>query len=519
LIKNKVSPFCLSYQTSADFSRLFNTSLDFPGRYSQIPGAVFLRLVYDAPSISCPVSFWTSPYHSLFMAEFFGTDGIRGKAGQFPLDAKTIQRIGWSLTRQLATRNGKPPLIFIGRDTRESGDWIEQAIASGIAAAGGTFRSAGIITTPGVAFLTRTFLADAGVVISASHNPYEDNGIKVFETSGQKLDEATETAIERDLKADESLFPSMPVVAIRAEPELQEKYLAFLRDAIGASLDLSGMRLILDCANGASSALAPRLFASLGATIHVINASPDGRNINLDCGSLHPEKLQQAVLENKADLGVAFDGDADRSLFVDTEGHLVDGDQVLYVMALYFAAHNQLTGQRVVATVMSNLGLELGLKQRGIKLVRTSVGDKNVLDELLKNGGSIGGEQSGHVIFPGISLAGDGMLTALELLRAMAESGKSLHALSEGFVRYPQIILNVKVAHKPKLETVPVIKEAIEKLEAELNGNGRLLVRYSGTENLARVMIEGRDETSIREQAEAMAQVLRENLGETARNA
>jgi phosphoglucosamine mutase len=447
------------------------------------------------------------------MREYFGTDGIRGVAGQFPLDAATIERIGWSLARELTVRNGGAPLLVTGRDTRESGEWIEAAIARGIAAAGGQYRSAGVITTPGVAYLTRVIKADAGVVISASHNPYQDNGIKVFAPSGQKLDDATEEAIERDLKAEASAFPPVTPVTVTPEAELREKYLNFLRDELGSGLNLKGLRLIVDCANGASSDLAPRLFSGLKASVTAINADPNGRNINLDCGSLHPEKLQQAVSDYKADLGIAFDGDADRSLFVDERGNLVDGDQVLFVMATYLAARNQLAGGRVVATVMSNLGLELGLKERGITLTRTSVGDKYVLDELLKHGGSIGGEQSGHLIFPGISLAGDGMITAIELLRAMADTGQSLGALISGFTRYPQVTINVKVSRKPPLNTIAPVKAAMDRLETELEGKGRLLVRYSGTENLARVMIEGQDETVIRKQAEEMAQVLRDNLG------
>jgi phosphoglucosamine mutase len=446
------------------------------------------------------------------MGEFFGTDGIRGAAGEFPLDAPTLERIGWSLAQELKVKNDRAPLIVIGRDTRESGAWIEAAIARGIAAADGKFRSAGIITTPGVAYLTRAIKADAGLVISASHNPYQDNGLKVFAPSGQKLDDATEQAIERDLKADTATFPAFNEVTVTPEAGLREMYLDFLRHELGEGLELKGLRIVVDCANGAASELAPRLFASLGATVTAIHADPNGRNINLDCGSLHPEKLQQAVAAHKADLGIAFDGDADRSLFTDERGNLIDGDQVLFVMANFLAERNQLAGSRVVATVMSNLGLELGLRQRNITLVRTSVGDKYVLEELLKNGGSIGGEQSGHIIFPGISLAGDGLLTALEILRVIADTGQGLHALTSGFTRYPQITINVKVSRKPPLESLAPVKAALDKLHTELAGKGRVLVRYSGTENLARVMIEGQDETVIRQQAEAMAQTLKENL-------
>ncbi|MFN0119822.1 MAG: phosphoglucosamine mutase [Blastocatellia bacterium] len=454
------------------------------------------------------------------MGEFFGTDGIRGKAGCYPLDAPTIEKIGWSLTRELARRNGHAPLLVVGRDTRESGEWIEQAMARGAMAAGATMRSAGVIPTPGVACLTRLLAADAGIVISASHNPYEDNGIKVFSPSGQKLDEEAEQTIENDLKAPAENFPAFHPSELQgelqgklqADANLAERYLLFLLDEAAQGLRLAGMRIAVDCANGAAAALAPRLFTRLGATVIPINVDPNGRNINLGCGSLHPENLQHAVRDHKAALGIAFDGDADRSLYVDEDGNLIDGDQVLYVMGVYLSRRNQLAGGRVIATVMSNLGLEIGLKQHGIGLARTNVGDKYVLDELLKNGGSVGGEQSGHIIFPGISLAGDGMLTALELLRVIRETGQTLGKLTRDFVRYPQVTINVKVARKPALETVPAIQAAVDKLEAELDGRGRLLLRYSGTENVARVMIEGPDETTVRAQAEAMAEIIRENL-------
>ncbi len=450
------------------------------------------------------------------MGKLFGTDGIRGEAGQYPLDETTIARFGFSLATHLQTRTGHAPLIIIGRDTRESGEWIEAAVMRGILAAQANYQSAGIITTPGVAYLARLLNADAGIVISASHNPFQDNGLKVFSPSGQKLDEAMEQAIEGDLLSEASAVPVINPANItkniQHENALQQKYLHFLQTEMGNDLTLSGLKIVLDCAHGASHQLAPTLFKSLGATIIAIHVEPTGRNINLACGALHTEQLQAKVVELKADLGIAFDGDADRALFVEANGKLVDGDQVLFIVANYLAAKNELAGNRVVATVMSNLGLELGLQQRGIKLIRTNVGDKYVLDELLKNGGSLGGEQSGHVIFPNISLAGDGMITALEVLRVMKDSGKSLTELTSGFTHYPQVIINVKVASKPPLDSVAPIKAMGDKLNAELEGNGRLLLRYSGTENLARVMIEGQDEATIRAQAEAMAQTLREYL-------
>ncbi len=372
-----------------------------------------------------------------------------------------------------------------------------------------------MITTPGVAYLTRALGADAGVVISASHNSYEDNGIKVFSTSGRKLDDEAERAIEQGLNS--TTFPSIAPPAaedkIETDTSLREKYLAFLRNEVGAGLNLKGLKIAIDCANGAAYELAPKLFSALGADLVVINADPNGRNINLDCGSLHPEKLRRTVLERGADLGLAFDGDADRLLMVDERGNLVDGDQVLFIMTDYMAPRGKLAGDRVVATVMSNLGLELALAERGVTLARTAVGDKYVLDELLKGGGSLGGEQSGHIIFPEISLAGDGMITALEVLRVVAERNGGLGALASAYTRYPQVTINVRVSRKPPFDTVPPIKEAINAIEREMAGRGRLIVRYSGTENLARVMIEGQDEATIRNHAESIAQAITAQIG------
>lgn len=447
------------------------------------------------------------------MGEFFGTDGIRGVAGQYPLDQPTIEQIGYSLAIELMKRLNRAPQIIIGRDTRESGGWIELALARGVSAAQGSARSAGVITTPGVAYLTRALDADAGVVISASHNSYRDNGIKIFSESGRKLDDAAEEAIERYLKSEALSLAPPADITIETDVNLKERYLAFLRDEVGTGLKLNGLKIAIDCANGASYELAPKLFSALGADLAVINVEPNGRNINQDCGSLHPEKLRQTVIEEKAGLGLAFDGDADRLLMVDERGNLVDGDQILLIMADYLASRGGLTGGRVVATVMSNLGLELALSERGIALARTAVGDKYVLDELLKGGGSLGGEQSGHIIFPEISLAGDGMITALEVLRAITERNSSLGDLANSYTRYPQVTINVRVSRKPPFDTVPPIKEAINAIEKTMDGKGRLLVRYSGTENLARVMIEGQDEATIRNQAESIAEIIKAQIG------
>lgn len=447
------------------------------------------------------------------MGEFFGTDGIRGVAGKFPLDKDTIARIGYSLVEELRLGGEPVPLIVVGRDTRESGEWIEQAISRGIEAAGGVTSVAGVITTPGVAFLTRTLPGSAGVVISASHNSYEDNGIKVFGPTGRKLSDSLEQAIERDLKAAQIPINSPRDDSPPADPSLKIAYLAYLRDEIGRGIDLSSLKLVVDCAEGAAFDTAPELFRALGATVEAIHTAPTGKNINLDCGSLHPEDLQKKVLETGADVGIAFDGDADRLVLADGAGRLLDGDYILFILADHLDRGGLLAGKRVVATGMSNLGLEVALRERGIALSRTSVGDKYVLEELLATGSSLGGEQSGHIIFPEISLAGDGMITALEVLRVMTESGKSIAQLAEGMTRYPQIMLNVPVVRKPTLETIPELREAIGRLEEQLAEDGRLLVRYSGTEHLLRIMIEGKEESVIRTQAETLAGLIRKHLG------
>ena len=451
------------------------------------------------------------------MKKLFGTDGIRGGAGVFPLDAPTIEVIGSSLAGRLREKLGRPPLIVIGRDTRESGEWIEQALIAGASRIGAEVKSAGVISTPGVAFLTRSLAADAGVVLSASHNPFHDNGIKIFAPSGRKLDEETERLIERDVF--ESNTDRSPTVSLSSTEsgtdadELSSHYLDFLANEIGKNLSLGGLRIVVDCANGAASKLAPQLFHRLGASVTAINNTPDGRNINLDCGSLHTESLKEEVLKQKAALGVALDGDADRSLFVDANGQLANGDATLWVLAKYFRAQGRLQRDMVVATVMSNIGLELALKSQGIKLVRTDVGDKYVLEELLQTGASLGGEQSGHIIFPELSLAGDGLITTLCLLRAMSDEGKPLHDLTAGFETFPQILLNVKVKEKRPFVEVAAIQNAARHIETQLGSRGRLLLRYSGTEPLARVMIEGESQSEIEAQAQELADVIREALG------
>lgn len=470
------------------------------------------------------------------MKRLFGTDGIRGEAGKFPLDAETVRVIGRSLALHLAEQTGgRVPDIITGRDTRESGEWLERALIDGATEAGAQCESAGVITTPGVAYLARTLPADAGIVLSASHNPYRDNGIKIFAPSGRKLDDATERLIEADITrfhaakdsgaAEDSaheLQASTGEAAAHAfervadaehASALQACYLDYLAGEVASGLSLEGSKIVIDCANGAASHLAPRLFERLGARVVHINDAPDGHNINLDCGSLHMEGLREKVIAEKADLGVAFDGDADRALFIDGLGDFVDGDATLWVMAKYLHAHGQLAGEAVVATVMSNIGLEIALRSRGLKLLRTDVGDKYVLDALLQTGASLGGEQSGHLIFPRLSLAGDGMLTTVCLLRAMRESEAKLETLTEGFTRYPQILVNVRVREKKPFAEVSEIARAARETEEQLGETGRLLLRYSGTEPLARVMIEGEHQEVIEEQAKALAAVISQSLG------
>src|SRR6266566_735946 len=454
------------------------------------------------------------------MKKLFGTDGMRGEAGSFPLDAATVETIGASLATRLKQKLGRAPLIVIGRDTRESGEWLEEALISGASKGGAELKTAGIITTPGVAFLAHTMPADAGIVISASHNAYRDNGIKIFASSGRKLDDATECLIESDVfskrESGDGNRGNQSFISFKAktieDDKLRLRYLDFLANLIGRGVTLNGLRLVLDCANGAASGLAPELFDRLGATVIAINNEPDGRNINLGSGSLHTEGLQHEVKKQHADLGVAFDGDADRALFVDAKGQLVDGDASLWVFAKYLKTRDELNDNMVVATVMSNIGLEIAFQSQKIRLVRTDVGDKYVLEELLRLAASLGGEQSGHIIFPSLSLAGDGLITSLNMLRAMTEAETSLHELTEGFQTFPQILVNVEVKVKPPFAEVPSILNVARKIETELGSRGRLLLRYSGTESLASVMIEGENQDEIEIRAQELASVIRKEL-------
>lgn len=448
------------------------------------------------------------------MKKLFGTDGVRGHAGEFPFDEETIKVIGRSLARRSAGRLGRPARFVIGRDTRESGEWIEKVFCEGATSEKNALcESAQVITTPGVAFLAKHFEFDAGIVISASHNPYQDNGIKIFLPSGKKLDEASERAIEDDVASRRSAISDQPheVSTVRAD-EFRRGYIDHLFGQF-PDLRLKNFKIVIDCANGAASDLAPDLFKRLGANVIAFNNKPNGKNINADCGSLHLEHLQKRIVEENADFGAAFDGDADRALFVDEKGNIIDGDATLWILAQFLQDHDKLANKTVVATVMSNIGLEIALRTRDLTLLRAAVGDKYVLEELLKTRSEIGGEQSGHIIFPEKSLVGDGMMTTLFVLEAISERGIPFSETAKGFTKYPQILVNVKVREKKSFSDVPEITAAANQIEKELDGRGRLLLRYSGTENLARVMIEGEDQASIEEQANRLAGVIESSLG------
>lgn len=456
----------------------------------------------------------------------FGTDGVRGVAGEPPLDPETIARLGAALVRHVQSVHAssgdhpQPVRIAVGRDTRESGPWIEAALARGVTAAGGCLTSFGVLPTPGVAYLTRTGPFDLGAVISASHNPFADNGIKVFSGKGEKFGEAD----ERDVEAivGDATWTMPDVQALVESSHLVDEYLTHTRQLVVLADDpgdpgildgLRGARIAVDMGNGATTATAPALLRGLGFDLVEIGNAPDGRNINEGCGSTHPAVLARAVTEHGCRLGVAFDGDGDRAIFVDHTGRIVDGDAVLLICGTRLKDRGQLPGDTVVATVMSNLGLELALKARGIRLVRTSVGDKYVMEEMLRHGYAIGGEQSGHVIAAEHLFTGDGLATALLVLRAMAESGRELADLASDLTTYPQVLVNVRVKARAEVKAVPAIAAAIADVEREMHGQGRLLIRYSGTEPLLRIMIEGADDAVIRGWANRIADVVRAELG------
>jgi phosphoglucosamine mutase len=471
------------------------------------------------------------------MRQLFGTDGIRGVAGEYPLDRPTAFAVGVALARwtRAASRNSSmgahhlDPEVVIGMDTRESGPWIAEHVAGGLEREGVKARFAGLITTPGLAHAAKTGPFAAGVMISASHNPYQDNGIKIIDHSGFKLPDEQEHVLEKHifnwlessgagLRPDESggagpapaKDPSGPAKALVIDPGLDREYLDYLVATLPGGL--AGLRIVVDAANGSATHLGPELLTRLGAKVEPICCAPDGRNINLNCGSQHLETLRAKVLETGADLGVAFDGDADRALFVSHSGKIVDGDAVMLLTALPLHARGRLT--EVVATVMSNLGLERALKSHGIGLVRTAVGDKYVLEEMLRRDAPLGGEQSGHVIFRDYATTGDGLLTALRVLEVMRSTGQDLDWLTEDIKTYPQKLVNVRVKERRPLDELDRVTQEIRRTESEFGDAGRVLVRFSGTEPLARVMVEGPALDRVEFNAHAIAAAIRGEIGE-----
>jgi len=444
----------------------------------------------------------------------FGTDGIRGVAGEYPLDPKTANAVGTALGR-LVCRSKLEPRVVIGMDTRESGHWIASEVAGGLESQEVSVNFAGITTTPGVAYLAKNGPYAAGVMISASHNPYRDNGIKLIGHSGYKLPDQQEEILESEIFGLLRDGAESSPTTLRVDTGLDRTYIQHLASTLPQGL--GGLRIACDCANGSASALAPELFERLGASVRTTHCSPDGRNINLNCGSLHLEVLRQAVLEESADVGVAFDGDADRALFVSRSGKIVDGDAVLLVTSRYLKDRGWLAcGEgppTVVATVMSNLGLERALASHGIRLIRTPVGDKYVLEEMIRIGAVLGGEQSGHVIFHQYATTGDGMLTALRVFEAMRAAGTGLDELTSELQVYPQRLVNVRVRERKPIEELPGVKAAIHDAEKSFGDAGRVLVRFSGTEPLARVMVEGPDLERVEKFANHIASEIRAELG------
>ena len=447
------------------------------------------------------------------MRELFGTDGVRGIAGEYPLDLSTLYKLG-----KAVVRSGKRS-ILIGRDTRASGLWIENVLQQAILWQGGMVTLADVITTPGVAILSRDVPFDAGIVISASHNPYQDNGIKIFSSNGIKLTDEEEEWIEEEVAGDSNSDP-LPLVA---KDRSQEEIITFNRELVGRYIDflrsvssvgvLKSLKIVLDCAHGAAFHIAPQVFRELGAEVVVLNAEPNGRNINLDCGAVYPQGMAQAVVDSQASLGVAFDGDCDRAIFCDAKGNILDGDYTLFILARFFQKRGQLESGCVVSTVMANKGLEVALKKERIRMLRTQVGDRYVLGEMLRGDHALGGEQSGHVIMRANSLVGDGILSALKMSQILLEEGGSLTDLARGFEKFPQILINVRVRKKRDYSKIAEIQKEIEAASKKLGERGRVVIRYSGTEPLVRIMLEGEKETEIKKYAETIAARFQEKLG------
>ena len=449
------------------------------------------------------------------MNRLFGTDGIRGLANVEPLTTELAFRLGRQLAATLQEHHGVPKArLVVGRDTRQSGPMLEGALAAGALSAGADVFGVGVLPTPGIAYLTRRLEAQGGVVISASHNPFEDNGIKIFSSEGTKFPDAWEDEIEARLAGpDHAPNPTKGDVG-RLVPHRHQAEADYAAHASGTfPFDLRGLHVVLDCAHGATYRVAPRVFESLGARVTLLGAEPDGQNINQGVGALHPEGLQARVRATRADLGVAFDGDGDRLICVDDAGEVRDGDYTLAICGHHLAAQGRLPGRVVVSTVMANLGLEHSLRQAGIRMVKTQVGDRYVLEEMMRIGAVLGGEQSGHLLFLDHATTGDGIVSALQLLSVMRETGRPLSALAACLTKFPQVLVNVPVRKKPPLESIEGLQPRVTALESEMNGAGRILLRYSGTELLARVMVEGQEQAQIEGIAQELAGIIRRAIG------
>jgi phosphoglucosamine mutase len=451
--------------------------------------------------------------------KLFGTDGIRAVAGESPLDPTTIFATGLALAHSLRKSTAKPR-VLLGRDTRESSPWIAATLAAGLREAGAQVESAGIVPTPAVAFLARTHLFQAGVVLSASHNPWRDNGIKLFGADGFKLPDAVELAMEEEILHHASTIQSAPdpktLPPVEDNPALQADYVQFLIHSV-PGLSLAGLRIVVDCANGAAAAVSPELFRRLNknhaADITLLNVTPNGRNINDNCGALHPKFVAAEVVARGANLGLTLDGDADRCMLAGAQNNVINGDAILLVVARDLKSRGLLTDDMVVATTMSNMGLEAALKRSGIRMLRAPVGDRYVLEQMLAHNAALGGEQSGHILLPHLATTGDGLLTSLVVLDLIARTGKSIEELTADLKVFPQVIVNVKVREKKPLESIPAVAAAIHAAEDALADSGRVVIRYSGTEALARVMIEAESESLMQHHANAIADAIRLEIG------
>lgn len=438
--------------------------------------------------------------------KYFGTDGIRGKVGDYPITPDFMLKLGWAAGTVFAGKGGQK--VIIGKDTRISGYMFESALEAGLSAAGANTQLLGPMPTPGIAYLTRTFRASAGIVISASHNPYFDNGIKFFSSEGIKLADEVELEIEAQLDKPMTTRDSSHLGKATRLDDAAGRYIEFCKGTIPSVMDFSGTKIVLDCANGATYHIAPHVFREIGADVVCVASEPDGYNINEGCGAVQPENLKTAVLEHKADIGIAFDGDGDRLIMIDDHGGIVDGDELLYIIVASRLGTGSFKGP-VVGTLMSNLGLENALGKMGLEFKRAAVGDRYVLEMMTDHGAILGGENSGHIICLDRTSTGDGIVSALQVMAAMAKSGKTLRELRDGMVKYPQTLVNVEVSQKRDLDSLTAVQQAKDHAEQVLNGDGRILLRASGTEPLIRVMVEGRDHELVEQLADELAHAVR----------